>query len=268
VQRAADEAERQRLWYARKKAFGAMGRLAPDVLVQDACVPRSKLPQALRACYDTAARYDLMICNTFHAGDGNLHPTILFDRRDADQVTRVEHASMEMMKACVDLGGTMTGEHGVGYDKKDKLPLVYPEGSAHVSCAMSSVPVPIMKILPVRACGMDGGPMDRAPDRRLANQAYPAGAGGGRRCSNPSAEQAADCCTSRAKGGRLRGSGSRISRPCASRVRPAMTGSTSTGRRPDEGVGRYHGRRDLLARAGSCHWTRRVPLPLGRSLLR
>ncbi|NJD09608.1 MAG: FAD-binding protein, partial [Gemmatimonadetes bacterium] len=124
VQRAANEAERQRLWYARKKAFGAMGRLAPDVLVQDACVPRSKLPQALRACYDIAARWELMICNIFHAGDGNLHPTILFDRRDPEQVHRVEHASMEMMKACVDLGGTMTGEHGVGYDKKNKLPLV------------------------------------------------------------------------------------------------------------------------------------------------
>ena len=102
VQRARDEAERQRLWYARKKAFGAMGRLAPDVLVQDAVVPRSQLPHALRRCYDIAAHYDLRICNTFHAGDGNLHPTILFDRRDPDQVRRFEHASKEMMRACVE----------------------------------------------------------------------------------------------------------------------------------------------------------------------
>jgi glycolate oxidase subunit GlcD len=157
VQRAADEAERQRLWYARKKAFGAMGRLAPDVLVQDACVPRSKLPQALRACYDIAARWDLMICNTFHAGDGNLHPTILFDRRNPDQVTRVEHASMEMMKACVDLGGTMTGEHGVGYDKKDKLPLVCGPEEIALMCQIRDVfdPAGIAnpeKILPSHGC--------------------------------------------------------------------------------------------------------------------
>jgi glycolate oxidase subunit GlcD len=157
VHRAADEAERQRLWYARKKAFGAMGRLAPDVLVQDACVPRSKLPQALRACYDIAERYQLMICNTFHAGDGNLHPTILFDRRDADQVQRVEHASFEMMKACVDLGGTMTGEHGVGFDKKDKLHLVCGPDELDLMCHVREVfdPHGIAnpgKILPTRAC--------------------------------------------------------------------------------------------------------------------
>jgi glycolate oxidase subunit GlcD len=157
VQRAADEAERQRLWYARKKAFGAMGRLAPDVLVQDACVPRSKLPQALRACYDIAARHDLMICNTFHAGDGNLHPTILFDRRDAGQVHRVEEASMEMMKACVALGGTMTGEHGVGFDKKDKLPLVCGPEETSLMCHVRDVFDPHgisnpLKILPAKAC--------------------------------------------------------------------------------------------------------------------
>jgi glycolate oxidase subunit GlcD len=157
VQRAADEAERQRLWYARKKAFGAMGRLAPDVLVQDACVPRSKLPRALRACYDIAARYELMICNTFHAGDGNLHPTILFDRRNADQIERVEHASMEMMQACVDLGGTVTGEHGVGYDKKDKLHLVCGPEETALMCHVRDVFDPAgianpLKILPTRAC--------------------------------------------------------------------------------------------------------------------
>jgi len=153
VQRAADEAERQRLWYARKKAFGAMGRLAPDVLVQDACVPRSKLPQALRACFDIAERNGLTICNTFHAGDGNLHPTILFDRRDPEQVARVEQASMEMMKACVDLGGTMTGEHGVGYDKKDKLFLVCGPEETSLMCHVRDVFDPAgianpLKILP------------------------------------------------------------------------------------------------------------------------
>lgn len=127
VQRAADEAERQKLWYARKKAFGAMGRLAPDLLVQDACVPRSKLPEALRRCLDIAARYRLKIANTFHAGDGNLHPNLLFDHRDPEELGRVEKASKEMMRACVELGGTITGEHGVGVDKRNYMRLVFGE---------------------------------------------------------------------------------------------------------------------------------------------
>src|SRR5690606_15410477 len=127
VRRAADEAERQRLWYARKKAFGAMGRLAPDVLVQDAVVPRSRLPDVLRQVYDIAERYGIGLCNMFHAGDGNLHPTIIFDRRDEAQVRAVEAASKEMMRACVEAGGTITGEHGVGLDKRAYMELVFSE---------------------------------------------------------------------------------------------------------------------------------------------
>jgi glycolate oxidase subunit GlcD len=125
VQRAADEADRQRLWYARKKAFGAMGRLAPDVLVQDATVPRSRLPAVLREIYAIAGRYELRMCNMFHAGDGNLHPTIVFDRRDRELVGRVESASREMMQACVAAGGTITGEHGVGIDKRAYMGMVF-----------------------------------------------------------------------------------------------------------------------------------------------
>jgi glycolate oxidase subunit GlcD len=124
VRRATDEEERLRLWQGRKKAFGTMGRLAPDLMVQDATVPRSILPQVLRGIDDVAERYDLRIANVFHAGDGNLHPNILYDRRDEELTARVERAAGEIMKICVDAGGTITGEHGVGLDKRDYVRLI------------------------------------------------------------------------------------------------------------------------------------------------
>ncbi len=124
VRRARDEEERLALWKGRKKAYGALGRLAPDILVQDATVPRSKLPEVLRRIGEIGRAHGLRIANSFHAGDGNLHPEILFDRRDPEQVERVERASKEIMRLCVDAGGTITGEHGVGLDKRDYLGLV------------------------------------------------------------------------------------------------------------------------------------------------
>ncbi|HKK94151.1 MAG TPA: FAD-linked oxidase C-terminal domain-containing protein [Longimicrobiales bacterium] len=124
VRRATDDAERLRLWQGRKKAFGTMGRLAPDLMVQDATVPRSVLPEVLRGIDQIAARHELRIANVFHAGDGNLHPNILYDRRDAEVTERVEKAAGEIMKLCVDAGGTITGEHGVGMDKRDYVRLI------------------------------------------------------------------------------------------------------------------------------------------------
>jgi|GEM_PF-3881 len=124
VRRATDDAERLRLWQGRKKAFGTMGRLAPDLMVQDATVPRSVLPEVLRGIDEIAVRYDLRIANVFHAGDGNLHPNILYDRRDAEVTERVERAAGEIMKLCVDAGGTITGEHGVGMDKRQYVRLI------------------------------------------------------------------------------------------------------------------------------------------------
>ncbi len=125
VRSARDEHERMALWKGRKKAFGAMGRIAPDLLVQDATVPRTTLPSILKGISEIAKRYDLVVANVFHAGDGNLHPNILFDRRDEGELERVERASKEIMQLCVDSGGTITGEHGVGLDKKDHMPLIY-----------------------------------------------------------------------------------------------------------------------------------------------
>ncbi len=125
VRRARNDAERDALWKGRKKAFGAFGRLAPDLIVQDATVPRTKLPDVLARIREIGAAHGLRVANVFHAGDGNLHPKLLFDRRNADELARVEAASHEIMAVCVAAGGTITGEHGVGVDKRKYMHLVY-----------------------------------------------------------------------------------------------------------------------------------------------
>lgn len=125
VRRATEATQRAKLWNGRKKAFGAMGRIAPDLLVQDATVPRTRLPEVLARISEIGERYRLRVANVFHAGDGNLHPNILFDRNDPDELDRVERASKEIMKLCVDVGGTITGEHGVGVDKRGYMRLVH-----------------------------------------------------------------------------------------------------------------------------------------------
>jgi glycolate oxidase subunit GlcD len=124
---ARDEHERKKLWAARKGAFGAIGRISPDSMIQDAVVPRSRLPEVLDAAYQIAGKYRLRIANVFHAGDGNLHPLICFDSRFPDEVTRVKEAGRELMQVCVNAGGTITGEHGVGLDKREMLPYVFSE---------------------------------------------------------------------------------------------------------------------------------------------
>jgi glycolate oxidase subunit GlcD len=127
VHRAADENERKKLWAARKGAFGAVGRLSPDVMIQDAVVPRSRLPKVLATTYRISARHNLQLANVFHAGDGNLHPLICFDVRRGDDLEHVRQAGREIMEACVRAGGSITGEHGVGLDKSGYLPLIFSE---------------------------------------------------------------------------------------------------------------------------------------------
>jgi glycolate oxidase subunit GlcD len=122
---ATDPGERARLWQGRKKAFGALGRIAPDLAVQDAVVPRSALPDILDRVGEIRDRHRLAISNVFHAGDGNLHPCISFDRRDPDLAARVQLASREIMEACLAVGGSITGEHGVGADKMAYMPLAF-----------------------------------------------------------------------------------------------------------------------------------------------
>ncbi len=124
---ARDEHERKKLWAARKGAFGAIGRIAPDSMIQDAVVPRSRLPEVLDASYRIAAKYGLRLANVFHAGDGNLHPLICFDSRSPREVHNVKEAGRELMETCVRAGGSITGEHGVGFDKRELLPLIFSE---------------------------------------------------------------------------------------------------------------------------------------------
>ncbi|MFQ5550226.1 MAG: FAD-binding oxidoreductase [Gemmatimonadales bacterium] len=117
IQIASDPEHRARLWHARKKAYGALGRISPDLAVQDAVVPRTRLPEILNVIADIADHYHISVSNVFHAGDGNLHPNIAYDSNDPDETRRVEAAAAEIMQACIEAGGTITGEHGVGMDK-------------------------------------------------------------------------------------------------------------------------------------------------------
>ena len=125
VRVAKDDEERAKLWLGRKGAFGAMGRLAPDMITMDAVIPRTRLPEVLVAIDRMSERYGLGVANVFHAGDGNLHPLILFDSRYPDQVNKIFGMSEEIMKLCVDVGGSLSGEHGIGYEKKDFMELVF-----------------------------------------------------------------------------------------------------------------------------------------------
>jgi glycolate oxidase subunit GlcD len=124
--RIAENAEERTLfWRARKGAFGAMGRLAPDLYVHDAVVPRASLPEVLEEICAIGDRYSLKLSNVFHAGDGNLHPNISFDRRDTDELARVLAAGREMLELCVRVGGVLTGEHGVGTEKRDYMGMLF-----------------------------------------------------------------------------------------------------------------------------------------------
>jgi len=125
VRCAADETESEALWFARKKAFGSLGRLAPSYCTQDVVVPRTKIPEALERIYEIAERHGIRIANMFHAGDGNLHPCMLFDERKEEQVDAVFKASEEIMRMCVDMGGSITGEHGIGIEKVKFMRLMF-----------------------------------------------------------------------------------------------------------------------------------------------
>jgi glycolate oxidase len=125
VRLARDDQERDLLWKGRKNAFGAMGRLAPSNYVLDGVIPRSKLPQTLRYIQEVGKKYGIGIGNIFHAGDGNLHPIVLYDPRDAKQFENAIAASEEIIRYCVEVGGALTGEHGVGMEKNELMPLLF-----------------------------------------------------------------------------------------------------------------------------------------------
>ena len=122
---AADDAERALLWKGRKSAFGAVAQIAPHYHLHDCVVPRAKLVEVLSGVYAIAKRHDLVVTNVFHAGDGNLHPLLSFDRRIPGTLERVLAASEEIVRLCVEAGGSLTGEHGIGLEKRDFMPLVF-----------------------------------------------------------------------------------------------------------------------------------------------
>jgi glycolate oxidase len=124
---AEDDEQRMRIWKGRKSAFSAVGRLSQDYLVQDGVVPRSQLSHALAEIEKLGNQYGIRIANVFHAGDGNLHPLILFDGRDSANQENAEKIAGEILKMCIDLGGSITGEHGIGVEKLKYLPLMFTE---------------------------------------------------------------------------------------------------------------------------------------------
>jgi glycolate oxidase len=139
VRSAETEADRANLWIARKKGIGAIGRLSPSMVTHDGVIPRSKLPEMLEFVADAANEAGLRVANIFHAGDGNLHPIFLFDDRDSDQVDRVVAAGEKVMRKCLSLGGSVTGEHGIGVEKIDLLGEMFSEDDLHLQKQLKSV---------------------------------------------------------------------------------------------------------------------------------
>jgi glycolate oxidase subunit GlcD len=125
VRVAVDPAERALLWKGRKSAFGAIARIKPDYYLHDAVVPRTRLLEVLQQVYAIAAEHDLIVVNVFHAGDGNLHPILVFDAREPGVWERVHGAGEAIVRACVDAGGVLSGEHGIGLEKREFMPLVF-----------------------------------------------------------------------------------------------------------------------------------------------
>src|SRR5712691_9601983 len=126
-QASASEDERLLFWAGRKAAFPAVGRISPDYYCMDGTIPRAKLPLMLARMRDMSARYGLRVANVFHAGDGNLHPLILYDANKPDELDRAEAFGAEILKLCVEVGGVLTGEHGVGVEKRDLMPVMFNE---------------------------------------------------------------------------------------------------------------------------------------------
>src|SRR6478672_6296512 len=161
VRFAADVKERLQLWKARKQAFGAIGRLSPSYCTQDGVVPRTKLPHILQRIRAIGAKYNLRIVNVFHAGDGNLHPILLFDERHPEEIKRVLAASDEILTECLDCGGSVTGEHGIGLEKLSFMSRMFTEDDLDVMSRLRDAlnPDGLLspgKLLPTAgACGME-----------------------------------------------------------------------------------------------------------------
>ncbi len=168
VRRAKTAEESALLWKGRKLAFGALGRVAPSYYTQDGVVPRGKIPGVLEHIGNVSKKYDLIIGNIFHAGDGNLHPLIMFDMRDRDQYERVLAASRDILQYCIDVGGSITGEHGVGMEKRDMMRQLFTDEELDVMISLRNAfngedVLNPEKMLPVpRMCREITGPSQNA----------------------------------------------------------------------------------------------------------
>ena len=150
VQYSDDDTERQKLWKARKVAGGLMGQLSPDFLVQDAVIPRRALSDLLQFVYDQADAAGLRAVNVFHAGDGNLHPNFLFNSRNPGELEQVEQISKALMRRVVDVGGTLSGEHGIGNDKTSCMPLIFSGDALQVQLAVPRIFNPQHQLNPLK----------------------------------------------------------------------------------------------------------------------
>ncbi len=170
VRLAATTAERLKLWKCRKQAFGAVGRLSPSYCTQDGVVPRTQLPHIHKRITEIGQKYDIRIVNVFHAGDGNIHPILLFDERDADQVKRVLAASNEILAECIACGGSVTGEHGIGVEKIDFMNKLFAASDCEVMNRLRIAFNPTGRMSPGKmlptagACGLE----KRHPGRKAA----------------------------------------------------------------------------------------------------
>ena len=154
---AATATERAKLWQGRKKAFGAMGRIAPHLVVQDAVVPRTKLAEILAQIHAISAAHNVQVYNVFHAGDGNLHPNVLYTGEDPAEVERVHQVMQQIMHACIAAGGSITGEHGVGLDKMGYMDTLFTRDTLTAMCDVRSVFDPNHranpgKVIPIHNC--------------------------------------------------------------------------------------------------------------------
>jgi glycolate oxidase len=163
---AADETERALLWKGRKSAFGAIARIAPDYYLHDAVVPRTRLVDVLRQVYAIAAEQRLTMMNVFHAGDGNLHPLIVFDAREAGIWERVHRAGDEILAACVAAGGVLSGEHGIGLEKRDAMPLVFTRDDLDAQARLRDAFDPAGRANPTKVlpAGSRCGELQRVPE--------------------------------------------------------------------------------------------------------
>jgi glycolate oxidase len=168
VRLARDEAERAALWKSRKRAFGAVGRLAPNYCTQDGVVPRTQVPEILRRISAIGERHRLRIANVFHAGDGNIHPIVLYDERDRDEVRRVIAAGDEILAACVALGGSVTGEHGIGVEKIAHMPSIFGPEDLLVMQQLRAVFDPDGRANPGKIFPTPGGCVEVGRSRRQA----------------------------------------------------------------------------------------------------